>query len=170
MPEVTRSTYVERGLIDRVRASHGEGYAAVIDPRAPEAHDRVWTVLETRSGTIRWTDDVVSAQFFDAYGHQRELTLDLRHRDAGVSSDAPRQCALSAYVHPFRGAHGHAPIVIPRSRARRLYERIVSLASDHPILLMNEDREGNTRGAWEGLVSFMDAIVNGADPSVRLLP
>lgn len=157
MPETSTRTYVERASRDA-------------DHRDPRANDRAWTSVETRSGGIRWTDSELRAQFFDAYGRQRELSLDLRYRAAGVSMAAPRECAISVYVHPWRGAHGHAPIILPRARARRIYDRIVGIASNYPILLMNDDQEGNTRGAWEGLVTFMDAIVNGADPSVRLLP
>lgn len=170
MPVVDRRNVIEPGLIPRVTASHGADFASAVDPRAPGANDRAWTVLSTRNGSIRYTSTELRAQFFDAYGRQRELALDLRHRPAGESFDAPRLCALTVYVHPYRGARGHDPIILPRARSRRIFDRIITLATSYPILLMNDDREGRTRGTWQGLVSFMDDVVNGADPSVRLLP
>lgn len=104
-------------------------------------------------------------QAHDAYGYQRELSIELV-RTPGSSTE--RRWMVRAYKHPFRPT---AETVVSRAVAQRLIARIWELSTEHPGLLWNDDdeHERRPRPRHEGFVRFHELLVWGATPSVKLL-
>lgn len=135
-----------------------------------------WTAeqIETRhAGLVRYSgsgrrDVSLAVMFFDAYGFQRELSI-RRVREPGASLDDRTRThwTVSAYKHPF---HPATETRVSEGVALRLIERIWTLATDYPLLLMNDPGEGTLNGQHSGLVRLHESLLAGARPSVDLLP
>lgn len=132
--------------------------------------------VETRHAGIQrdlWADGArlrvisLSAQVFDAYGYQRELTIEQR-RDPGAPMGDRRHVhwTVSAYKHPFKPP---TKTRVSRDVALRLMDRIWRQVTEHPILLLNETGEGVLNGQHDGFVRFHERLLAGARPSVDLL-
>jgi hypothetical protein len=99
-------------------------------------------------------------QAMDAYRYQRELSIQLRHRP-GDSND------LYWEVHTYQHPGQHEVREVSKDVATRLINRIIELGETYPALLFNEANERQPRS--EGFVHFHNALLWGAEPSVKLL-
>lgn len=104
-------------------------------------------------------------QAIDQYRYQRELSIEYRH-EPGDSSKLFWEC--HAYRHPGRR---HITQLSP-AVAKRLIARILHLSAEYPSLLFNaQDNAADVhdRPRSEGFVHFHETLLDGAEPSVKLL-
>lgn len=106
-------------------------------------------------------DRSLAVQFFDAYGFQRELSIERQAVAAGG------HWCVSAYKHPMRPP---TETRVSEAVALRLIARLWELATTYPILLLNDPGEGKLNGQHNGLTILHESLLAGARPSVALLP
>ncbi|MTW25827.1 hypothetical protein GM537_13695 [Streptococcus pneumoniae] len=75
--------------------------------------------------------------------------------------------AYSWICHAYRHPNVRERVTITAPTAKRLIERLLKLSEAYPTLLFNE---GTTVGGrHQGFVHFHEALLQGAEPSLRVL-
>jgi hypothetical protein len=100
-------------------------------------------------------------QVIDQYRYQREFVLEYRHR-SGNSHNCYWSCV--AYRHPGR----RTEFELSSGVAKRLQQRLEHIIREYPSLLFN-DSGNNGRARHEGFVHFTECLLDGAQPSCKLL-
>lgn len=99
-------------------------------------------------------------QVIDEYRYQREWSLQYRF-EPGNSSNYYWES--HAYRHPGR----HEIQKVTNAKAKKLMERFLYLLDNYPSLLFNDRSESRAR--HEGFVHFNEILLDGAEPSSKLL-
>lgn len=115
----------------------------------------------------------LSVQCIDAYGYQREWSLSLERAAGSV------QCSWISHAYRHPGVRHIQPM--EASKAKKLIARFLELCQKYPTLLFNDGPRPLTEGAMgnqnavigqpraQGFVRFHTALLDGAEPTVRLL-
>jgi len=141
---------------------------------------------EFKHGTVTFTCDEDAngkarpkfyVQIMDEYRYQREWTIELTHSTLGLDIPGPTSLDRLYWVsHMYRHPGRRSIREMTKSVAIRLMERFHYLVENYPSLLFNEGgmvgESGPTphyRPRHEGFVHFAEALLDGANPSVKVL-
>jgi hypothetical protein len=110
----------------------------------------------------------VKVQISDAYGYQREFSVENR-RIAGTSTF---RWEANTYLHPYHTVDQVQ--VISEGVAKRFMERLIELVENYPSLVFNNSAftshtPPRYRPRHEGFIRWHTALLNGANLSVKLL-
>lgn len=127
--------------------------------------------FQFENATVVYTNDMSAAtgkrmprlyvQAIDAYGFQREWTLQYRH-EPGDSSDCYWES--HAYHHPGRR---DIQRMAPKAAAR-VVAHFLDICQDYPTLMFNASQD-RVRARHEGFVKFHEVMLRGFEPSVKMM-
>lgn len=139
---------------------------------------------EFKHGTVTFTCDADAngtarpkfyVQIIDQYRYQREWSIELTHSTLGLDIDGPTSLDRLYWVsHMYRHPGRHCFRQMTKAVAIRLMERFHYLVENYPSLLFNDEQmeaDGKSlrRPRHEGFVHFAEALLDGADPTCKLL-